>query len=96
MESFTTLTSSAMVDHIILYYFPHKTLQNDWWKKLLRVSRLTSYKRADVRKNTETRVNCCMKDHLRLRVLTYGNMYELIEQIDWHIAIREEVVYKLA
>ena len=34
MESFTTLTSSAMVDHIILYYFPHKTLQNDWWKKL--------------------------------------------------------------
>ena len=56
MESFTTLTSSAMVDHIILYYFPHKTLQNDWWKKLLRVSRLTSYKRADVRKNTETRV----------------------------------------
>ena len=56
MESFTTLTSSAMVDHIILYYFPHKTLQNDWWKKLLRVSRLTSYERADVRKNTETRV----------------------------------------
>ena len=34
MESFTTLTSSAMVDHIILYYFLHKTLQNDWWKKL--------------------------------------------------------------
>ena len=56
MESFTTLTSSAMVHHIILYYFPHKTLQNDWWKKLLRVSRLTSYKQADVRKNTETRV----------------------------------------
>ena len=56
MESFTTLTSSAMVHHIILYYFPRKTLQNDWWKKLLRVSRLTSYKQADVRKNTETRV----------------------------------------
>ena len=56
MESFTTLTSSAMVHHIILYYFLPKTLQNDWWKKLLRVSRLTSYKQADVRKNTETRV----------------------------------------
>ena len=56
MESFTTLTSSAKVDHIILYYFLPKTFQNDWWKKLLRVSRLTSYKQADVRKNTETRV----------------------------------------
>ena len=56
MESFTTLTSSAMVDHIILYYFSHKTLQNDRLKKLLRMSRLTSYEWADVRKNTETRV----------------------------------------
>ena len=30
MESFTILTSSAMVDHIILYYFGNNTLQNDW------------------------------------------------------------------
>ena len=36
------------------------------------------------------------RDPLRIRVLTYGNIWELIEQIDWHIAIREEVVYKLA
>ena len=43
--------------YFILRYFLHKTLQNDWWKKLLRVSRPTSYERADVRKNTETRVS---------------------------------------
>ena len=35
-----------------------------------------------------------MTDHLQ--VLNYGNMQELIEQIDWHIAVREEEVYKLA
>ena len=31
MERFTIFTSSAMVDHIILYYFPQNTLwKNDW------------------------------------------------------------------
>ena len=30
MESFTILTSSAMVDHIILNYFPQQHFQNDW------------------------------------------------------------------
>ena len=76
MESFTIFTSSAMVEHIILYYFPQNALKK--WLGIVCVS----YRNSIQNKETEARYCSCTKMFLD-KVVNFKDFSRLYKEIKY-------------